>query len=210
MLVKAEKDYRSKGVAFIAASVDDRKSRKDVPGFVSKYNVSLSIWIDASADDMARLEMGRAAPATAFLDPEGHIAFRVEGQLHQEELRARLDWLLGSRAGPAPDRMRKATGDQVQPWRFCAAIEPGYFVDTLLTAPCSGWGPKCEVAGPVYTRVTFENATSVPPVMQTCSVDGPFASKVAGPPFPVVVAVPVTTIAAPVVGGLKTGQTLGS
>ena len=115
MLVKAETDYRSKGVEFIAASVDDRKSRKNVPEFIRKYNVSLSIWMDATADDMARLEMGGAVPATAFLDPEGHIAFRVEGQLRAEELRERLDWLLGSRAGPAPGRMRKTSGDQVQP-----------------------------------------------------------------------------------------------
>jgi thiol-disulfide isomerase/thioredoxin len=115
MLVKAETDYRSKGVAFIAAYVDDRKTRKNVPEFVSKYNVSLSIWMDAAADDIARLEMGGAVPATAFLDPEGHIAFRVEGPLREEELRERVDWLLGSRAGPAPGRMRKASGDQVRP-----------------------------------------------------------------------------------------------
>ena len=115
MLVRAEKDYRSKGVAFIAASVDDRKSKKNVPEFVSKYDVSLSIWLEATADDMARLGVGGAVPATALLDPEGHIAFRVEGQLREEELRERLDWLLGSRAGPAPGRMRKASGGQVQP-----------------------------------------------------------------------------------------------
>jgi hypothetical protein len=114
MLVKAETDYRSKGVAFIAASVDDRKSRKYVPEFVSKFNVSLSIWLGANADDLTRLGMGAAVPATAFLDPEGHIAFRVEGQLREAELGERLDWLLGSRAGPAPGRMRKASGE-VQP-----------------------------------------------------------------------------------------------
>jgi thiol-disulfide isomerase/thioredoxin len=115
MLVKVEKDYRKKGVAFIAASADDRKSRKNVPEFVSKYNVSLSIWLDAKPDDLTRLGMGAAVPATAFLDPEGHIAFRVEGQLREGEVRERLDWLLGSRAGSAPGRMRKASGDQVQP-----------------------------------------------------------------------------------------------
>jgi thiol-disulfide isomerase/thioredoxin len=115
MLVKAEKDYRSRGVAFIAASVDDRKSRKNVPEFVNRYNISLPIWMDANADDMVRLQMGRAVPATAFLDPEGHVVFRVEGQLREEQLRERLDWLLGSRAGPAPGRMIKAAGDQVQP-----------------------------------------------------------------------------------------------
>ena len=115
MLVKTEKDYRAKGVAFIAASVDDRKSRKNVPEFVSKYNVGLSIWLDANADDLARLGMGTAVPATAFLDPGGRIAFRVEGPLREEEVRERLDWLVGSRAGPAPVRFRKASDGQVQP-----------------------------------------------------------------------------------------------
>jgi hypothetical protein len=31
-----------------------------------------------------------------------------------------------------------------------------YFVDTLLTTPWIGCAPKCVVAGPEYTRVTFE------------------------------------------------------
>jgi len=85
-----------------------------------------------------------------------------------------------------------------------------YFVETLLTTPWIGCGPKCPVAGPVYTRVTFENATSDPPMMQTWSVDAPLDSKVAGPPFPEVVAVPVTTRPETVVGGLLAGQTLVS
>ena len=33
---------------------------------------------------------------------------------------------------------------------------PFYFVDTLLTTPWIGWEPKCVVASPEYTRVTFE------------------------------------------------------
>jgi hypothetical protein len=85
-----------------------------------------------------------------------------------------------------------------------------YFVDTLLTAPWIGCVPKCPVAGPEYTRVTFENETSDPPMMQIWSVDEPFDSKLAGLPFPLVVAVPVTTRPVPVVGGLLAGQTLVS
>ena len=109
MLVKAEKDYRSKGVAFIAVSADDGKTRKNVGEFVSKHNIDLSIWLDATSDDMMRLGMGTAVPATAFLDQEGHVAFRVQGEMHEEELKERLDWLLNSRNGPAPVRMRKSS-----------------------------------------------------------------------------------------------------
>ncbi len=47
-------------------------------------------------------------------------------------------------------------------------------------------GPKCAVAGPPNVSVTFEFMTSLPPVMQTCSVDvGGVVSKGALLPFPV-------------------------
>jgi hypothetical protein len=102
MLVQAEKYYNSKGVVFIAASVDDGKSKKSVPNFVNKYNVSFPVWLDATNGDLLRLGMGRAVPATAFLDREGRIAARVEGQMREEDLRERLDWLLRDGTGPAP------------------------------------------------------------------------------------------------------------
>ena len=82
-----------------------------------------------------------------------------------------------------------------------------YFVDTWVTTPWIACGPKCPVAGPVYTRVMFEKSTCDPPVMQTWSVDEPLDSKGAGPPFAEVVAVLVTTTPEPVVAGLLAGQT---
>lgn len=102
MLVQAEKYYNPKGVVFIAASVDDRKSKKSVPNFVNKYNVGFPVWMDATTGDLLRLGMGVAVPATAFLDREGRIAARVAGQMREENLRERLDRLLGDRSGPAP------------------------------------------------------------------------------------------------------------
>jgi len=102
MLVQAEKDYRSKGVVFIVASVDDRKTKKNVRDFVRKYNVGFSVWLDATMRDLLRLGMGTAVPATAFLDREDHILSRVQGQMHEGDLRERLEWLLSDRTSPAP------------------------------------------------------------------------------------------------------------
>ena len=102
MLVQAEKYYNPKGVVFIAASVDDGKSKKSVPNFVNKYNVGFPVWLDATTGDLLRLGMGAAVPATAFLDQEGRIVARVEGQMREGDLRERIDWLLGDRIGPAP------------------------------------------------------------------------------------------------------------
>jgi len=102
MLVQAEKYYSPKGVVFIAASVDDRKSKKSVPSFVDKYNVGFPVWLGATTRDLTRLRMGVAVPATAFLDREGRIVARVEGEMREGDLRERLDWLLGERIGSAP------------------------------------------------------------------------------------------------------------
>jgi len=60
------------------------------------------VWLGANRDDLDRLGMGLAVPATAFLDQQGHIVFRVTGPAREEELRERLDWLIGSRDGPPP------------------------------------------------------------------------------------------------------------
>jgi thiol-disulfide isomerase/thioredoxin len=100
MLVEAEKYYNAKGVVFIAASVDDRKSKKSVPNFVNRYNVGFPVWMDATTGDLLRLGMGAAVPAIAFLDQEGRIVARVEGQMREGDLKERLDWLLGDRIGP--------------------------------------------------------------------------------------------------------------
>jgi thiol-disulfide isomerase/thioredoxin len=101
-LVEAEKTYGSRGVVFIGVSLDDAKSRSEVPAFLTKYHVTFPIWLGASGDDLDKLAMGPAVPATAFLDPEGRIVSRIWGQFREEELKERLEWLTGARHGPGP------------------------------------------------------------------------------------------------------------
>jgi thiol-disulfide isomerase/thioredoxin len=107
MLVEAAKEYGSKGVVFVAASLDDEKTKQQVPAFVSAHEIGFPVWLGATGDDLAKLGLGEALPATAFLDPEGHILLRILGQLRQEDLKERLDWLIGDRSGPAPQAVVK-------------------------------------------------------------------------------------------------------
>jgi thiol-disulfide isomerase/thioredoxin len=102
MLVGAEKEYRSRGVVFIGASLDERKTASKIPGFLQKFEVGYPVWTGATGDDLAKLKMGEAVPATAFLDQQGVIAARVSGQLREAELRERIEWLLSDRTGPTP------------------------------------------------------------------------------------------------------------
>lgn len=110
MIVEMEREYRSRGVIFIAASLDDSKTKSRIPAFLSKYQVEFPVWYGATGDDLANLGMGEAVPDTAFIDQEGRIVARVLGQMRKEELKERLDWLTGDRAGAAPPPLVKHLG----------------------------------------------------------------------------------------------------
>jgi thiol-disulfide isomerase/thioredoxin len=110
MLVDAEKEYGKRGVVFVGASMDDSSTKAQVPAFVANHNIPFPIWYGASAADMDKLKMGEIVPATAFLDEEGHIIARIFGQARKEEIKERLDWLTGNRAGPGPDPLVKHLG----------------------------------------------------------------------------------------------------
>ena len=107
MLVDAATRYAERGVVFIGASLDDAKTKDKIPAFLSLHRVTFPVWYGATGDDMDALKMGEAAPATAFLDAEGRIVARIEGQMTAEEIPERLDWLLGGQKGPAPKALVK-------------------------------------------------------------------------------------------------------
>jgi thiol-disulfide isomerase/thioredoxin len=105
MFVAIEREWAPKGVVFIGASLDDKKTVKAVPEFVQKYRIDFPVWTGATGDDLDRLKMGEAVPDTAFLDESGVIVFRVEGEIKNAELIERLGWLTGDRKGPAPQAL---------------------------------------------------------------------------------------------------------
>ena len=105
MIVETEKEYASRGVVFVGASLDDGKTQGQIASFLEKHQISFPIWVGATGDDLDRLGMGPAVPATAFLDQEGRIVARISGQMRKGEINERLDWLLGGRTGPAPQAM---------------------------------------------------------------------------------------------------------
>jgi thiol-disulfide isomerase/thioredoxin len=105
MFVEVEKQWTSKGIVFIAASLDDRKTGKNIPEFIQKYKIDFPVWTGTTGDDLARLKMGEAVPDTAFLDEEGVILARVQGEIKRPELLERLEWLTSDRKGPAPQAL---------------------------------------------------------------------------------------------------------
>jgi thiol-disulfide isomerase/thioredoxin len=105
MMVDAEKVWREKGVVFIGASLDDNKTRKNIPDFLKQFQITFPIWTGATPDDLARLHLGEAVPDTAFVDAEGIIFARVRGEIRRPELDERLEWVTGDRTRPAPQAL---------------------------------------------------------------------------------------------------------
>jgi thiol-disulfide isomerase/thioredoxin len=105
MFVDVENAWASKGVVFIGASLDDKKSVRAIPEFVRKYKIDFPVWTGTTGDDLDRLKMGEAVPDTAFLDEDGVILSRVQGEIKKTELIERLEWLTGDRKGPAPQAL---------------------------------------------------------------------------------------------------------
>jgi thiol-disulfide isomerase/thioredoxin len=102
MFVEVERKWSARGVVFIGASLDDRKTQRNVPDFLQKFHVDFPVWIGADGDHLDKLGMGDAVPATAFLDEKGIIFARVQGEIKREELEERLNWAAGNRSSPAP------------------------------------------------------------------------------------------------------------
>jgi thiol-disulfide isomerase/thioredoxin len=105
MLVDAAKTWAAKGVTFIAVSLDDDKTKKDIAAFIERYHVDFPVWTGASADDLDKFRMGEGIPDTAFLDENGVVFSRVLGEIHRPELDERLVWLTGDRKSAPPSAL---------------------------------------------------------------------------------------------------------
>ena len=56
---------------------------------------------------------GDAVPVTILLDRAGTPRFRMVGEIKEAQLRERLDWLLGSQSGDAPQELTLPDGMSV-------------------------------------------------------------------------------------------------
>jgi thiol-disulfide isomerase/thioredoxin len=101
-MVEAEKTWAEKRVVFIAISLDDDKTKKNIPAFLDRYHVGFPVWTGASTDELDKWRLGQGVPDTVFLDEDGMIVARVLGEVQREELDQRLTWLTGDRKSPPP------------------------------------------------------------------------------------------------------------
>ena len=102
MLVKAQKRYGDRGLVVVGVSLDEDSARAQVEKSAKKKKVNFPVWVGGTVEDLKRLGLGEALPATLFLDADGRIVGRVLGMLRKGDLRYRIEWMLGDTKGEPP------------------------------------------------------------------------------------------------------------
>ncbi len=102
------REYASKDVVFIAASLDDAETQPKIASFLEKKKIAaLPIWIGASPATLKELNLGEVVPATLILDQQGEVIARIMGEASRKDITSRLDWLLNGRTGTPPKSLLK-------------------------------------------------------------------------------------------------------
>jgi thiol-disulfide isomerase/thioredoxin len=98
-------------VVFVGVSMDRPQEAQKVGRFARDRGIGFPIWLGATTEDMTRLGLGTEIPATAVLDRDGRVAFRVDGVVDGPRLDAWIDWLLGDRTSSPPPEPHHAAHD---------------------------------------------------------------------------------------------------
>lgn len=104
MLDHLQDRYADQGVVVIGASTDDASTRARIEPFLAERGISFRIWTGATARDMERFGLSTALPATAIIDRDGLVAFRLLGPLKRGQVVRRLEYLLSGSQGRPPER----------------------------------------------------------------------------------------------------------
>jgi thiol-disulfide isomerase/thioredoxin len=102
-LVKIDRDYRAKGLDFIAITLDDLVDLETaVPKFLLAMNAKMPVYLLNVADpepaiNMVDSEWSGALPATFLYDNKGKVVYKHFGRVNPGELRAAIEQQLGSK-----------------------------------------------------------------------------------------------------------------
>ena len=102
LLLRVQEQYGPRGVQVVGASIDEPEDRRAVEKFVRDRGVRYPVSYGHTTEDMKPLGLATAIPATAIFDRDGRRAFRIIGEIEEQVIRSRLDWLAGDRTAARP------------------------------------------------------------------------------------------------------------
>ena len=96
LLEKIYKEYKGRGVEFIAIAVEDAK--KDAQKFVSKYGLTFPIGLDENGD-ITSAYRANIIPQIFFIDADGYISYAHKGIIDEETFVKELSKLMPAGSG---------------------------------------------------------------------------------------------------------------
>lgn len=102
-LVKIDKEYRAKGLDFIAITLDDLADiNTAVPKFLRQMKASMPVYLLNMADPEPAInavdrEWGGALPATFLYNSRGQVVYKHFGRIKPNDLRTAIEKLVGSK-----------------------------------------------------------------------------------------------------------------
>jgi thiol-disulfide isomerase/thioredoxin len=108
-LVKIDKEYRPKGLDFIAISLDDLADIKSgVPKFLREMGATMPAYLLNVPDPEKAINAidprwSGALPATFLYDAQGQVVFKHFGRVQPEELRSAIEKLIGTQTVTSND-----------------------------------------------------------------------------------------------------------
>jgi thiol-disulfide isomerase/thioredoxin len=102
-LIKIDKDYRAKGLDFIAITLDDVADRETaVPQFLSQMKAQMPVYLLNVPDPDPAInwvdpQWGGVLPATFLYNNKGKVVYKHFGPIKTTELRSAIERLVGSK-----------------------------------------------------------------------------------------------------------------
>ena len=99
--------YASKGVVFIAISLDEPDTQAKIPATLARAGLRIPTWKGATPGTLKQLDLGILVPATLLVDADGKVIGKIEGEARDKDIQSRLDWLLNGRQGKQPKLVQR-------------------------------------------------------------------------------------------------------
>lgn len=102
-LVKIDKEYRAKGLDFIAISLDDPEELKTgIPKFLREMNANMPAYLLKYSDPEPAIKYVDAAwngglPATFLYNSKHEIVFKYFGRVNTADLRTAIEKVIGAK-----------------------------------------------------------------------------------------------------------------
>jgi thiol-disulfide isomerase/thioredoxin len=117
LLARIQQEYRPRGVQVVGASIDEAEDREAAERLARRLGAVYPLRFGCTTEEMKALRLGDSIPATAILDRDGTARFRLVGEVKEDLLRPRLDFLLGDRSSAAPAEVVLPPGLTVEHFR---------------------------------------------------------------------------------------------